>query len=305
MKKHNVQIARLIAGLMVLTLVLGLIPIGGTRAYAASPGDVVINEIIQNPAAVADSAGEWFELFNPTSADIDINGWTIADNDIDSHVIDNGGPLIIPAGGYLVLGNNTDTETNGGAPVAYSYGSSWFLANGADEVILTDAIGIEIDRVEYDGGPIFPDPTGASMALIDPALDNNVGANWCTASTPFGAGDLGTPGAENDCPVATVELVINEIIQNPAAVADADGEWFELYNPTDADIDIDGWTIQDNDFDSHVINGTLVIPAGGYVVLGINADINTNGGAAVDYQYENFFLGNSADEVVLLDAALK
>jgi predicted extracellular nuclease len=304
MKKHNVQIARLIAGLMVLTLVLGLIPIGGTRAYAASPGDVVINEIIQNPAAVADSAGEWFELFNPTSADIDINGWTIADNDIDSHVIDNGGPLIIPAGGYLVLGNNTDTETNGGAPVAYSYGSSWFLANGADEVILTDAIGIEIDRVEYDGGPIFPDPTGASMALIDPALDNNVGANWCTASTPFGAGDLGTPGAENDCPVATVELVINEIIQNPAAVADADGEWFELYNPTDADIDIDGWTIQDNDFDSHVINGTLVIPAGGYVVLGINADINTNGGAAVDYQYENFFLGNSADEVVLLDAAL-
>jgi predicted extracellular nuclease len=55
----------------------------------------------------------------------------------------------------------------------------------------------EIDRVAYDGGPTFPDPTGAAMALADPALDNNVGANWCTASTPYGDGDLGTPGTPN------------------------------------------------------------------------------------------------------------
>jgi hypothetical protein len=33
------------------------------------------------------------------------------------------------------------------------------------------------------------------MALVDPALDNYVGDNWCTASTPYGAGDLGTSGA--------------------------------------------------------------------------------------------------------------
>jgi len=38
------------------------------------------------------------------------------------------------------------------------------------------------------------------MALANPALDNNVGTNWCTASTSYGAGDLGTPGAANDCP---------------------------------------------------------------------------------------------------------
>ena len=28
--------------------------------------NVVINEIMQNPSAVNDSAGEWFELYNPT-----------------------------------------------------------------------------------------------------------------------------------------------------------------------------------------------------------------------------------------------
>ncbi|MGD2064431.1 MAG: ExeM/NucH family extracellular endonuclease, partial [Nitrospirota bacterium] len=238
-----------------------------------------------------------------------IDGWTIQDNDFDGHVIANGGPLIIPPGGYLILGNNGDSGTNGGVAVDYSYGTSFFLANGADEVVLLDDTMAEIDRVEWDGGPSFPDPTGASMALADPGLDNNVGANWCEASTTFGFGDLGTPGAENDCaaaPAGPGDVVINEIMQNPSAVADSAGEWFELVNTTDRDFDLNGWTIQDNDSDAHVIvnGGPLVIPAGGYLVLGNNGDSGTNGGVAVDYVYGSLFLANGADEVVLLDDVL-
>jgi len=114
-------------------------------------------------------------------------------------VISNGGPLNIPAGGFLVLGRNSNFATNGGVTVNYTY-SSVTLANGDDELILLDTGLTEVDRVEWDGGPAFPDPTGASMSLDDPTSDNNVGANWCTAITPFGDGDLGTPGAANDCP---------------------------------------------------------------------------------------------------------
>jgi predicted extracellular nuclease len=267
---------------------------------------IVINEIMQNPAAVGDSAGEWFELFNPTSAGVDINGWTIGDNDTDSHLINNGGPLLVPAGGYLVLGNNGDSGTNGGVSLDYVYGSSWFLANGADEVVLLDGTLTEIDRVEYDGGPVFPDPNGASMSLADPTLDNNIGANWCESTTSIGDGDLGTPGSANECGAPpTIELVINEIMQNPAAVGDSSGEWFELFNPTEAPIDIDGWTIGDDDTDSHLLNngGPLIVPAGGFIVLGNNTDSATNGGAAVDYSYGlSWFLANGADEVVLYDA---
>jgi predicted extracellular nuclease len=139
------------------------------------------------------------------------------DNGADSHVIDNGGPLLIPAGGYLVLGNNTDTGTNGGANVDYSYGGSWFLANGDDEVILLDGSLGEVDRVEYDGGAVFPDPTGASMSLSDPGLDNNDGTNWCTSTTSFGAGDLGTPGAANNCTPVVQEVKIHEVQGNGLA----------------------------------------------------------------------------------------
>ncbi|MGB6642214.1 MAG: ExeM/NucH family extracellular endonuclease [Thermoanaerobaculia bacterium] len=169
-----------------------------TACSAPATPPVVINEIMQNPSAVSDSNGEWFEIFNPNSAAVDIDGWTIEDNGTNIHVIDNGGPLLIPAAGFVVLGIDADSVTNGGVTVDYEY-SNFFLSNGDDEVVLLDKSLNEIDRVEWDGGPSFPDPTGASMSLEDPALDNNTGANWCEASTPFGDGDSGTPGAENTC----------------------------------------------------------------------------------------------------------
>jgi hypothetical protein len=171
------------------------------------PGDVIINEIMKNPAAVTDALGEWLELFNTTSHPIDIDGWTIRDNESDFHVIDNGGPLVLPANGYLVLGANGDSSINGGVHVDYDY-LGFFLGNAGDEVILIDngvPNGLEIDRVVYDDGITFPDPVGASMALSAPDLDNDLGGNWCVSSVPYGDGDLGTPGAPNDCATVRVE----------------------------------------------------------------------------------------------------
>jgi predicted extracellular nuclease len=170
--------------------------VSGQSALAQS---VVINEILQDPRLVSDSAGEWFEIFNPGAGDVDIDGWTIQDNDFDTHVINNGGPLVVPTGGFLILGNNADSGSNGGVTVAYVF-SGLFLGNGTDELALFDGSGAEIDRVEYGSARGFPDSSGFSMSLRDPGLDNNVGANWCLASTAFNSRDFGTPGALNDCP---------------------------------------------------------------------------------------------------------
>ena len=161
---------------------------------------MVINEIMQNPAAVADTAGEWFEVYNATSQAIDLNGWTIADAGTDNHHIQtpNGEPLWLPAGGYLVLGRNADASANGGVSIAYRY-AGFTLGNTDDEIILLDGAGTEIDRVAYDGGPAFPNPDGAAMQLIRPDLDNALGANWRIAPDPWpgSAGDRGSPGAAN------------------------------------------------------------------------------------------------------------
>ncbi len=165
------------------------------------PGDIVINEIMQNPSVVFDSQGEWFEIFNTTNSAIDINGWTIQDEDLDSHEINNGGSLIIYALGYLVLGRNADFATNGGVVVDYQY-SGIILANGEDELTLLDGL-LAIDHVAWDDGNTFPDPTGASMELINPLLDNSLGVNWVEAPAQFGIGDSSTPGAINSVYAAT------------------------------------------------------------------------------------------------------
>jgi hypothetical protein len=179
--------------------------VGGGGVATPNAGDLVISEIIQNPDAVLDGDGEWFEVHNPTGADLELMGSVISDLGADSHTIASS--VVVPAGGYVVLGNNADTSTNGGIPVAYEY-TAFNLANADDEVIITNPSAVIVDQVNYDGGPTFPDPTGASMNL-DPgslsATANDLGTNWCTATNALPSGDLGTPGAANTvCAVAPV-----------------------------------------------------------------------------------------------------
>ena len=276
---------------------------GSANDCVSSPPNIIITEIMQNPSAVADGAGEYFELYNAGDSPVDMNGWTIADNDSDSFVVSSS--VVLAPGAYAVFANNGDSGTNGGFVPHYVYGTSMFLANGADELVLFDTGLNEIDRVEYDGGPVFPDPNGASMSLIDVALDNNVGANWCEASTPYGAGDLGTPGSANDCVSSPPNIIITEIMQNPSAVADGAGEYFELYNAGDSPVDMNGWTIADNDSDSFVVSSSVVLAPGAYAVFANNGDSGTNGGFVPHYVYgTSMFLANGADELVLFDTTL-
>jgi len=173
---------------------------------------IIITEIIQNPADVTDANGEWFEIYNYGSYTINIDGWIIKDNDSESHTIDNGGTLNITAGDFLVLGVNSTSGENGNYICDYQY-SSFFLANGDDEIILMNG-DVEVDRIEYDGGTNWPDPTGASMVFTGSVTDdNNDGSKWTTASVRqqsfvVEAGDdKGSPGSSGDDQALPVELV--------------------------------------------------------------------------------------------------
>lgn len=165
-------------------------------ANCAPAGSIIITEIMQNPTAAPDATGEYFELYNTTSNDIDIESWIIRDNGTESHVISTS--VIVPAGGYILLARSA--TANGGLTPNYIYGTDITLGNSDDEVIIVCGNTL-IDAVEYDGGPNFPDPIGASMELSTSTLDgasNDIGSNWGTATTVYGAGDFGTPGAAND-----------------------------------------------------------------------------------------------------------
>ena len=63
--------------------------------------------------------------------------------------------------------------------------------------------------------------------------------------------------------------------------------------------------LQDAGTEHHRIQNTgpLWLPADGYLVLGRNADPTRNGAVGVAYQYGGFTLGNTDDEIILLDGA--
>ncbi len=272
----------------------------------AGPGDLAIVEVMQNPAAVDDPAGEWFEIINVTARPIALAGLTFADEGTDGFTIPMSDATSIASGARLVFGRNSDVGSNGGVVVDYVY-SSMSLTNGSDEIIIRNH-NVVVDEIAWDGSPVWPDPNGASMSLsgdLDPSIeDNNVGRNWCVSVTPFGIGDLGTPGAANDVCLlgpAPGELVIVEVMQNPSSVRDGAGEWFEIINVADRAVDLAGLTFTDSGTNSFTIPaGTVVpLPPGNRFVLGVNGYFETNGGVVVDYEYSSFTLGNADDEIII------
>ncbi|PQJ31176.1 hypothetical protein BST92_04220 [Nonlabens arenilitoris] len=189
------------------------------NVVCANPGDIIITEIMQNPAAVGDNVGEYFEVYNTTSAPINMQGWEIKDDltASETHVISG---LIVPANGYAVLGLSSDSTINGGIAVDYEY-NGVSLGNVTDGIMI-DCTGTVIDIVIYDDGVTFPDGTGASMELAVSkynSTDNDLGVNWGLATSTYGAGDLGTPGAVNDFTLSNEQFTKNsfKLFPNPVS----------------------------------------------------------------------------------------
>ena len=152
-----------------------------------------------DPRAVPDADGEWFEVYNPSRMmQVDINGWTIGDGSSGGHLIDNGGPLLVPEWGFLVIARNADPLANGGVDrVAYQMDGVAF-SNAGDVIELVDGDGTVVDSVEYTASMAYG---GAAASLNPMAFDpesNDLRSSWCRASSELTRGDQGTPGAAND-----------------------------------------------------------------------------------------------------------
>ncbi|NUN13991.1 MAG: lamin tail domain-containing protein [Myxococcales bacterium] len=170
----------------------------GTETCSGFPQNLglMITEVMIDPLAVADSNGEWFEIYNGGTAAVNINGWVLTDGGGQTHQILPGGALFVPAGAYLVLGNNKDKAVNGQVRLNYQY-TGFSLDNLSGSIRLIDKNLVEVDRVDYGGATGIGVPSGKTITLISPTLDNNVAASWAVSSVVFGAGDLGTPTSPN------------------------------------------------------------------------------------------------------------
>ena len=210
-------------------------------------------------------------------------------------------------------------EASAAAPVADCDDSDASTYDGASEIVADgidqDCDGGEVCYVDADDDGYRPD---ATATVASPDLDC-LGAGEAEAGDPIDDCDDGdpdiNPGAaeryndatDEDCDgyapwdisaLTAGDLAIGELMIDPVAVADADGEWFEIQNLSGLDLELAGLRLADLDTDSTSISA-LLLPAGERAVLGRQADGALSGGVGVDYAYSGLELANVEDELLL------
>jgi hypothetical protein len=146
---------------------------------------------------------------------------------------------------------------------------------------------------DQDGDGADAAPEGADCDDLDAALHPGAPESWDLL-------DQDCDGVADEDFVIAGAVVVSEVMHHPLTSSDADGEWFELTNTATAAFDLKGWTISADDGDAIVIEDSLVIAAGGRVVLGPNGNTGLNGGVTVDYVYDRASLSLSADDTLFL-----
>ena len=86
----------------------------------------------------------------------------------------------------------------------------------------------------------------------------------------------------------TDHILISEVMVLPGKTPKFKGEWIELYNPTDHDIDLIGVEIHSENDPGIFIDESLLIPAQGYALFAMRKSSTSNGGLpVVDFLYKN------------------
>lgn len=146
-------------------------------------GAVVINEIHHNPDVKTELV-EFIELHNTEASPVNLGGWTLGS------AVDYTFPAgtTIAAGGYIVVTENTNAfRTKFGLAALGPWVGS--LNNFGERVVLRNAAGQIVDEVDYGLGfpwPTVGDPPGASIELVNPNLDNDLGGSWRASAQPTG-----------------------------------------------------------------------------------------------------------------------
>jgi len=97
-------------------------------------------------------------------------------------------------------------------------------------------------------------------------------------------------------------IIITEVMARPVDVSDEVGEWFEIFNHGDVEIDINGWLLRTGFSKSTIINnnGPLIVNPKEHMVLGRSKDRKVNNNVTVDYAYKKALIFKDDHEMLAI-----
>ncbi|MEI6221269.1 MAG: lamin tail domain-containing protein [bacterium] len=247
--------------------------------------DVVLNEVLAAPSAQLGE--EWVELYNRESVPVQLLQWQLDDVESGgSKVYSISTPVVVQPHGWLVL-SQSDTKIN--------------FNNDGDTVRLLCPDGSLVDsfsyvqtKTDFSWGR-YPDGSGEWVGEMAGTRDL-ANVLLATATATFGEQSTATSKA---VVLATVTKTATFFISTPTAIstqaipygvielseflpapgsshdwdgsgkADGDDEWIELYNSSDAMVNLSGWMLDDgeNGSKAYVLPATASIGVNGYAVF--------------------------------------
>ena len=186
---------------------------------------IVINEFLPNPVG-ADAEGEFIELKNIGTDEVDLKGWQLDDGEGGSSA------YIIPDG----------TLIQGGEILVFLRSVTGLaLNNGGDEVRLFSPDEQVRDEHRYS--------ESVSEGIVRARGEGEMW-QWSTTSTPGEINVISWEVEEESVDEEELEysdaIVINEFLSNPTG-SDTEMEFIELKNTGEEEIDLEGWQLDDRE----------------------------------------------------------
>ena len=212
----------------------------GYAAYLTAAGqgrgDVRLSEVMTAEKLICAPNGQpcdWVEVENVGAESVDISRMRLSDREGEVRYVFPEGTILPPGGCTVVWCSGDETMGRDYAPFRLQ-------KQGGETVILSDAYGSALDRVQLP-------------SLMDDTTYARLDGGWAVSDRP-------TPGYENSeagynawvdaLGYGNIQVYISEISsRNLTGLRDADGEaqdWIELHNAGTEPVSLEGWYLSDD-----------------------------------------------------------
>ncbi len=240
--------------------------------------EIRINEIMADPSC-SESYCEYVELYNNGVASVNVTGWKISDNNEEDSLEGNSNDIIIAGNSFAIIVDSDSRVYNnfnvGNVTWVYTDDSAIGngLSNSGETLTLKDENNNTVDSISY---PSSTD--GKSYSLIN--------GSWQETEASPGKDNIENISFSPDYSF----ISISEFLPDPEGDdndAMPKGEWVEVYNSGNVDLDLLGFSFYDNsgsDADVVITNTTTssgtVIKSKNYLIIymnGVSGFLNNNG----------------------------